>query len=63
MAHHDSRTPRFGSGVKYQGQERTDMRNNVIYNWSGNGCYGGAAMGINIVDNYYKPDPLRMPKW
>ncbi|MCS3025376.1 hypothetical protein NXW75_19535 [Bacteroides xylanisolvens] len=31
MAHHDSRTPRFGSGVKYQGQERTDMRNNVIY--------------------------------
>lgn len=25
------------------------MRNNVIYNWSGNGCYGGAAMGINIV--------------
>ena len=34
-----------------------DMRNNVIYNWSGNGCYGGAAMGINIVDNYYKPGP------
>ena len=29
----------------------------VIYNWSGNGCYGGAAMGINIVDNYYKPGP------
>lgn len=57
MAHHDSRTPRFASGVKYQGQERTDMRNNVIYNWSGNGCYGGAAMGINIVDNYYKPGP------
>lgn len=55
MAHHDSRTPRFGSGVKYQGKERTDMRNNVIYNWSGNGCYGGAAMGINIVGNYYKP--------
>lgn len=57
MAHHDSRTPRFGSGVKYQGQERTDMRNNVIYNWSGNGCYGGAGMGINIVNNYYKPGP------
>ena len=58
VAHHS-----FGSGVKYQGQERTDMRNNVIYNWSGNGCYGGAAMGINILDNYYNPDPLRMPKW
>lgn len=57
MAHHDSRTPRFGSGVKYQGKERTDMRNNVFYNWSGNGCYGGAAMGINIVNNYYKPGP------
>lgn len=57
MAHHDSRTPRFGSGVKNQGRERTDMRNNVLYNWSGNGCYGGAAMGINIVNNYYKPGP------
>lgn len=57
MAHHDSRTPRFGAGVQYQGTERTDMRNNVIYNWSGNGCYGGAAMNINIVNNYYKPGP------
>ena len=57
MAHHDSRTPRFGAGVLYQGTERTDMRNNVIYNWSGNGCYGGAGMGINIVNNYYKPGP------
>lgn len=57
MAHHDSRTPRFGSGVLYQGTESTDMRNNVIYNWSGNGCYGGAAMGINIINNYYKPGP------
>lgn len=62
MAHHDSRTPRFGSGVKYQGKERTDMRNNVIYNWSGNGCYGGAAMHINIVNNYYKPGPATDPK-
>lgn len=57
MAHHDSRTPRFGAGVQYQGTERTDMRNNVIYNWSGNGCYGGAGMSINIVNNYYKPGP------
>ncbi len=57
MAHHDSRTPRFGAGTMYQGTERTDMRNNVIYNWSGNGCYGGEGMGVNIVNNYYKPGP------
>ena len=31
------------------------MRNNVIYNWGGNGCYGGEGMNVNIVNNYYKP--------
>lgn len=57
LAHHDSRTPRFGAGAKYISTERTDARNNVIYNWSGNGCYGGEGMSINIVNNYYKPGP------
>lgn len=32
-----------------------DMRNNVIYNWGGLGCYGGEGMKVNIVNNYYKP--------
>ncbi len=57
MAHHDSRAPRFGPGVKFAGKDRTDARNNVFYNWNGNGCYGGEAMGINLVNNYYKPGP------
>lgn len=57
MAHNDSRTPRFGPGVNTQLQEFTDMTNNVIYNWSGNGCYGAEAMNVNIVNNFYKPGP------
>ncbi|NDW12462.1 pectate lyase [Bacteroides sp. 214] len=57
MAHHDSRTPRLGPSVQTQRNEHTDMRNNVIYNWAGNGCYGGEGMHVNIVNNYYKPGP------
>ncbi len=55
LAHHGSRTPRFGPGTTTQLTEYTDMRNNVIYNWSGNGCYGAEAMHVNIVNNFYKP--------
>jgi hypothetical protein len=57
MAHHTSRTPRLGPRPTTQLDERMDMRNNVIYNWAGNGCYGGEAMKVNIVNNYYKPGP------
>lgn len=57
LAHHDSRTPRFGSGVVNVGNDTVDYRNNVIYNWSGNGCYGAGGMKINMVNNYYKPGP------
>jgi len=57
MAHNDSRTPRFGPAANTQGTDTTDMRNNVIYNWAGVGCYGGEAMKVNIVNNYYKPGP------
>ena len=38
------------------------MRNNVIYNWAGNGCYGGENMNVNIVNNYYKPGPATATK-
>lgn len=58
LCHHDSRTPRLGPRPGTQTDERMDMRNNVIYNWGGNGCYGGEAMNVNIVNNYYKPGPL-----
>jgi hypothetical protein len=57
LCHHDSRTPRLGPRPGTQTDERLDMRNNVIYNWAGNGCYGGEGMNVNIVNNYYKPGP------
>ncbi len=58
LAHHDSRNPRLGPGVRStKDNEKVDMRNNVIYNWCGNSCYGGEAMHVNIVNNYYKPGP------
>ena len=57
MAHHDSRMPRLGPHTSTQEREYVDMRNNVFYNWSGNGCYGGEGMNVNIVNNYYKPGP------
>lgn len=57
LAHHDSRAPRLGPKAGTQTREYVDLRNNVIYNWSGNGCYGGEGMKVNIVNNYYKPGP------
>ena len=57
MAHNDSRTPRFGPATNTMGVDTTDMRNCVIYNWAGVGCYGAEAMKVNIVNNYYKPGP------
>ena len=57
MAHHESRVPRLGPHAATQTREYVDMRNNVFYNWAGNGCYGGEGMKVNIVNNYYKPGP------
>lgn len=62
VIHHNSRTPRLGPRYTTQLDERMDMRNNVIYNWGGNGCYGGEAMTVNIVNNYYKPGPATLKR-
>ena len=67
LAHHASRNPRWGSGVGF-----TDYRNNVIYNWGYNSCYGGERIEnsypdrfnffqVNMVANYYKPGPATEP--
>lgn len=65
IAHNDSRNPRWASGCGYN-----DYRNNVLYNWGYQSCYGGEAhqrgdrrkppiqfSTINMVANYYKPGP------
>ncbi len=57
LVHHTSRTPRLGARPTTQTDERVDMRNCVMYNYGGNGCYGGEGMNVNIVNNYYKPGP------
>ena len=57
LAHHTSRCPRLGPRTSTQTDERVDLRNNVMYNWGGNGCYGGEGQKVNIVNNYYKPGP------
>jgi len=66
LAHHSSRNPRMASGSGY-----TDYRNNVIYNWGYQSCYGGEKQQrgkpelnfstFNIVANYYKPGPATRP--
>jgi hypothetical protein len=55
LAHHDSRNPRWGG----EASQFNDSRNNVIYNWGGNSCYGAdnATVTLNMVGNYYKWGP------
>ena len=65
IAHNDSRNPRWASGCGYN-----DYRNNVLYNWGYESCYGAEARQsgdrrnppieystINMIANYYKPGP------
>ena len=65
IAHNKSRNPRWASGCG-----SNDYRNNVLYNWGYNSCYGAEAhqsgdrrdppieySHINMVANYYKPGP------
>lgn len=64
IAHHSSRNPRFTGASGYN-----DYRNNVIYNWGFNSCYGGentdkhgnGHTDINMVANYYKAGPATAP--
>ena len=60
IAHCESRVPRLGPRYTTQNVEYVDIRNNVFYNWSGEGCYGGEAQNVNIVNNYYKPGPATL---
>ena len=67
---HSSRNPRIAGGAGY-----VDYRNNVVYNWGYNSCYGGGALhkngtdprftitntDVNMVANYYKPGPATGP--
>jgi len=56
MAHHQSRTPRFsGNDLVDLHRNKTDYRNNVYYNYNGNGAHGGEQQNGNIVNNYYIP--------
>lgn len=57
IAHCESRVPRLGPRYTTQNNEYVDIRNNVFYNWSKLGCYGGENQNVNIVSNYYKPGP------
>lgn len=59
LAHHDSRNARLGeyAGSSYALTDLVDIRNNVIYNWGHNSAYGGEAMNVNFINNYYKPGP------
>jgi pectate lyase len=62
IAHNNSRNPRWASGAG-----KNDYRNNVLYNWGYQSCYGGeqqqpgdpdfSETTINMVANYYKPGP------
>ncbi len=53
LAHHSSRNPRIEGDLA----NNVDLRNNVLYNWGYNSCYGGEKATVNIVNCYYKYGP------
>lgn len=66
LAHHDSRNPRLDHDFVSHQKGPVTISNNVVYNWSGNTCYGGESSSntgddyrkYNFVGNYYKPGPV-----
>lgn len=68
LAHHDSRSPRMDREL-----QKTDVSNNIIYNWGQtNSAYGAEPYDtsgkskrgcyINWAGNYYKPGPATAKK-
>ncbi len=65
LAHHDSRNPRIDHDYVSTQKGPLSIFNNVVYNWSGNTCYGGESSSkngsdyrkYNFFNNYYKPGP------
>ena len=66
LAHHDSRNPRIDHDYVSHQKGPVSIFNNVVYNWSGNTCYGGESSSnngsdyrkYNFFNNYYKPGPV-----
>ncbi len=53
-----SRTPRLDKYAGDNGErDLIDIVNNVIYNWSGYGAYGGEAANVNWQNNFHKYGP------
>ncbi len=63
LAHHDSRNARIDHPHIYENHKaparrgNVDLRNNIVYDWGSNNCYGGEGGWFNLVNCYYKPGP------
>ena len=63
LAHHDSRNARIDHPHIYENHKaparrgNVDLRNNLVYDWGSNNCYGGEGGWFNLVNCYYQPGP------